>query len=335
VPKDYATRVCKEFCLLGESYFIIQLSGANDLFLCLSCTGSRGVSIIFSSGDAGVGDGDSDPATQQCFSNDGKNKTIFLPQFPASCPLCVMSITVSPHINSQRSCCLGSVTTVGGTQGIPETAASFSGGGFSNYVSSNPLSLVLCNNCIDTEKQVCPTGLAECDCPEIPRWPSQRPIPRAFQPVRVLSFPFIQSFSPTWFSTCPCPCPSHSAGRVCSSIPLSLYQPLTFIGYPLPFSQAYPDVSAQSRRFLIYFQGLAGLISGTSAAAPTFAGIVSLLNDANIAAGKPPLGFLNPMLYSIGAGGLNDITQGNAPGCGTPGFSVRGLSLLFYGGLTY
>ncbi len=30
------------------------------------------------------------------------------------------------------------------------------------------------------------------------------------------------------------------------------------------------------------------------------------------------------MLYSIGVGGLNDITQGNAPGCGTQGFSVRG-----------
>lgn len=70
---------------------------------------------------------------------------------------------------------------------------------------------------------------------------------------------------------------------------------------------------------------MAGLISGTSASTPTFAGIVSLLNDANLAAGKPPLGFLNPMLYSIGVGGLNDITQGNAAGCGTPGFSVRSL----------
>jgi hypothetical protein len=142
--------------LLGDSYFIIQLSGANDLFVCLSCTGSRGVSIIFSSGDAGVGDGDSDPATQQCFSNDGKNNTIFLPQFPASCPLCVMSTTVSPDISSHRSCCMGSVTTVGGTQGIPEVAAPFSGGGFSNYVSLNPLSLVLCNNFIDMEKQSLP-----------------------------------------------------------------------------------------------------------------------------------------------------------------------------------
>jgi hypothetical protein len=110
-----------------------------------------------------------------------------------------------------------------------------------------------------------------------------------------------------------------------SQFALSVYQPLTFIGYPLSFSQAYPDVSAQSRRFLIYFQGQGALISGTSASTPTFAGIVSLLNDANLAAGKPPLGFLNPMLYSIGVGGLNDITQGNAPGCGTQGFNVRSL----------
>ena len=72
------------------------------------------------------------------------------------------------------------------------------------------------------------------------------------------------------------------------------------------------------------------LISGTSAAAPTFAGIVTLLNDASISAGKPPLGFLNPMLYSIGAGGLRDITQGNAPGCGTPGFNVSGPSLFSF-----
>ena len=67
---DYATCVCKEFGLLGESYFIIQLS-SNDLFVCLSCTGSRGVSIIFASGDGGVGDGDPNPATHECFSNDG------------------------------------------------------------------------------------------------------------------------------------------------------------------------------------------------------------------------------------------------------------------------
>ena len=46
--------------------------------------GARGVSLMFSSGDGGVGDGDSNPVTQQCFTNDGRNKTKFMPGFPAS-----------------------------------------------------------------------------------------------------------------------------------------------------------------------------------------------------------------------------------------------------------
>lgn len=105
-----------------------------------------------------------------------------------------------------------------------------------------------------------------------------------------------------------------------------LYQPFTLISMIFSFLQAYPDVSAQSNNFAIILQGQPVLIGGTSAAAPAFAGIVALLNDASIAEGKPPLGFLNPMLYSIGIAGLNDITQGNAPGCGTQGFSVRVFS---------
>jgi tripeptidyl-peptidase I len=88
-------------------------------------------------------------------------------------------------------------------------------------------------------------------------------------------------------------------------------------------TQAYPDVSAQSLRFLVYYQGNTALISGTSAAAPTFAAVVALLNDAMLSAGKPPLGFLNPLLYGAGAAGLNDITTGNNIGCGTRGFNVR------------
>ena len=71
--------------------------------------------------------------------------------------------------------------------------------------------------------------------------------------------------------------------------------------------------------------GRAVSIGGTSAASPTFAGIVALLNDARIEKGLPTLGFLNPLLYAIGAAfpkGFNDITSGNNPGCGTPGFNV-------------
>ncbi|KAJ7734044.1 subtilisin-like protein [Mycena maculata] len=111
VPLNFAQRVCQGFAQLGtvlfnqhNAYAIHDHYGA----------GARGVSLMFSSGDGGVGDGDPDPATQECITNDGTNSTRFIPGFPASCPF---------------------VTAVGGTVFIPEVAVPFSGGGFSNYFS--------------------------------------------------------------------------------------------------------------------------------------------------------------------------------------------------------
>jgi hypothetical protein len=49
--------------------------------------GARGTSVLFSSGDGGVGDGNPDATTQTCITNDGKNRTKFIANFPASCPL--------------------------------------------------------------------------------------------------------------------------------------------------------------------------------------------------------------------------------------------------------
>lgn len=73
-------------------------------------------------------------------------------------------------------------------------------------------------------------------------------------------------------------------------------------------------------------------MAGTSCSSPTFAAFVSLLNDARIANDLPALGFLNPLIYAIGAlneSVFNDITVGNNPGCGTEGFNVSaGLYLL-------
>ena len=66
-------------------------------------------------------------------------------------------------------------------------------------------------------------------------------------------------------------------------------------------------------------------VGGTSAAAPTFAGLVALLNDARLAVGKCSLGFLNPLIYALEGDGFHDIVVGNAPGCGTPGFNVSAL----------
>ena len=83
VPLDYAERVCNQ---------IMQLT-------------TRGVTVLESSGDTGVG--------AACRANDGSNATQFTAQFPAGCPY---------------------VTAVGGTQQfVPEVAWLGGGGGFSNY----------------------------------------------------------------------------------------------------------------------------------------------------------------------------------------------------------
>ena len=50
------------------------------------------------------------------------------------------------------------------------------------------------------------------------------------------------------------------------------------------------------------------------------AGIVSLINDFRIFNYRPTLGFLNPLLYSNGVKGLNDVKIGANPGCNTDGF---------------
>ncbi|EJD07658.1 subtilisin-like protein [Fomitiporia mediterranea MF3/22] len=86
--------------------------------------------------------------------------------------------------------------------------------------------------------------------------------------------------------------------------------------------RGFPDVSAQGQNFQVVLGGRTISVGGTSASSPTFAGVISLLNDFRIAAGKAPLGFLNPLLYSTGVAGLNDITSGSNPGCNTNGFTA-------------
>ncbi|KAJ7437141.1 tripeptidyl peptidase A [Mycena galericulata] len=207
VPESFAQRACAGFAQLG----------------------ARGVSLTASSGDGGVGDGNPDPATQTCFTNDNTNKTRFIAGFPASCPY---------------------VTAVGGTIFVPETAVPFSGGGFSNYFS--------------------------------------RP---SYQQAAVEGF--------------------------LNNLPKGTYS-----GLFNPNGRAYPDVATQSDNFRVFIGGRPFPIGGTSASSPTFAGFVALLNDGRLKKGLPPLGFLNPLLYSKAASGFNDITTGNNPGCGTEGFNA-------------
>ena len=124
-----------------------------------------------------------------------------------------------------------------------------------------------------------------------------------------------------------------SAGGFSDRWPIPQWQAPAVSGYKtggtkLPAANRYndtgrgfPDVSAQATDFTVVNGGFAIGVGGTSAACPTFSGIISLLNDARIAAGKPVLGFLNPFLYQ-NAAAFNDITTGDNPGCGTSGFEA-------------
>ncbi|KAJ7696844.1 family S53 protease [Mycena metata] len=87
--------------------------------------------------------------------------------------------------------------------------------------------------------------------------------------------------------------------------------------------RGFPDVSAEGVNFVVVAGNETGLVSGTSASSPVFASVIPLLNDELIAAGKSPLGFLNPFLYSpAGRAALNDVSDGKNPGCGTSGFNA-------------
>lgn len=88
--------------------------------------------------------------------------------------------------------------------------------------------------------------------------------------------------------------------------------------------RGFPDVSAQGENVEIVSGGQTGTVAGTSCSSPIFASVIALLNDRLVAAGKSPLGFLNPFLYSAaGKAALNDITTGNNPGCNTNGFPAK------------
>jgi len=81
-----------------------------------------------------------------------------------------------------------------------------------------------------------------------------------------------------------------------------------------PDSRGYADVSSVGARILVINYGSISPSAGTSASTPIFAGIATLLNDRRLNAGKKQLGFLNPLLYQMGAkfpSAFQDIASGD------------------------
>ncbi len=78
-----------------------------------------------------------------------------------------------------------------------------------------------------------------------------------------------------------------------------------------PTARAIPDVSALGEGYQIVVNQTTVTIGGTSAATPAFAALISLLNEARLQAGRPPLGFLNPWLAKGGcSNGWDDVLAG-------------------------
>eukprot|EP01114_Cavostelium_apophysatum_P003565 TRINITY_DN1352_c0_g1_i1.p1 TRINITY_DN1352_c0_g1~~TRINITY_DN1352_c0_g1_i1.p1 ORF type:complete len:732 (-),score=197.89 TRINITY_DN1352_c0_g1_i1:61-2190(-) len=76
----------------------------------------------------------------------------------------------------------------------------------------------------------------------------------------------------------------------------------------------YPDIAALGHNFLVVIGEQVEPVDGTSASAPTAAGIFTLVTDHLLNNNQKPLGFLNPLLYKLQASTpdvFNDVKTGS------------------------
>lgn len=75
--------------------------------------------------------------------------------------------------------------------------------------------------------------------------------------------------------------------------------------------RGYPDVSLAGKDFEVVIGDVLYLVSGTSASAPSVAGMLARINAGLLADGKPSVGLVNPTLYASSGSFANDITSGD------------------------
>ncbi|KAK2015250.1 subtilisin-like protein [Colletotrichum eremochloae] len=118
------------------------------------------------------------------------------------------------------------------------------------------------------------------------------------------------------------PTPWYQKGAVESYLAHPDYQThlsnLSSSGYFNTQGRGFPDVSAMALNYLVRTNNKLMTASGTSAAAPVFASMVTKINDARLKSGKGPVGFMNPVLYSHSDSFSRDVSTGSNGGCGVP-----------------
>ncbi|KAJ7657918.1 peptidase S8/S53 domain-containing protein [Mycena polygramma] len=199
--------------------------------------GLMGVTFLFSSGDSGVAGNN-----KLCIFPNGTQSAEaprFNPQFPANCPF--VTAVSATQINP------------GSSVYDPESAASLSGGGFSDIFA-------------------------------LPDY-QQKAVANYYKDHK----------------------PAYGADRYNDS----------------QRARGIPDFSVNGVNITLYAEGNFTTAAGTSAAPPVIGAMITLINDARLAAGKSPVGFINPAIYSDHFNSaFNDIVSGNNPGCGTDGFEA-------------
>lgn len=85
----------------------------------------------------------------------------------------------------------------------------------------------------------------------------------------------------------------------------------------------FPDVALTADNIYVRSGGTDHRVGGTSAAAPLWAGFIALANQQRISLGGSSIGFINPVVYSIGEGNsytsaFHDITAWNNEWSGSP-----------------
>ena len=96
-----------------------------------------------------------------------------------------------------------------------------------------------------------------------------------------------------------------------------------------------PDVALTADHVLVWYDnGTSNWFGGTSCASPLWAGFTALVNQQAAATDLPPVGFLNPALYTIGNGPnytscFHDVTTGNNEWSNSPSayLAVAGYDL--------
>lgn len=130
---------------------------------------------------------------------------------------------------------------------------------------------------------------------------------------------------------------SGSGGGFSDTFPTPDYQAAAVAGYKMTAADSlpppqmwnasgrgYPDLAALGGDVNPYCAVAGGRelggVWGTSASTPVVAGLFARLNNLRLAAGKPPLGFLNPFIYQ-NADCFHDVTKGVNDGGGEYGFA--------------